>query len=341
MTERNESYLPASISRRELFKYSCIAGGGLIYGLFGGGRAMSSRQASRVALVRTTDRALGVDRSIEALKTNPVRGKNVLVKPNFNTADRFPASTHNDTLTALVQKLWDMGAASIRLGERSYPPTQQVMQDKNIFALMEDLEVQVVNFDNLPEKGWVKVDAPDSHWRDGFRVARPVLEAECLVSTCCLKTHQYGGVFTMSLKLHVGVVPTSRHGFSYMDELHSSPNQRRMIAEINAPFSPDLVVLDGLEAFVDGGPMTGQQARGEVFLASTDRVALDAAGVAVLKHLGSNTQIMQPEIFEQEQIARAAELGLGAASASDIEIVPGNRESREYCGKIVNILDKG
>ena len=29
------------------------------------------------------------------------------------------------------------------------------------------------------------------------------------------------------------------------------------MAEINQPFSPDLVVLDGIDAFVDGGLMTG------------------------------------------------------------------------------------
>jgi uncharacterized protein (DUF362 family) len=70
----------------------------------------------------------------------------------------------------------------------------------------------------------------------------------------------------MSLKLHVGVVPTHRQGYGYMSELHQSIHQRKMIAEINTPFKPDLVVLDGIEAFVDGGPAEGQRARGNVFL---------------------------------------------------------------------------
>lgn len=35
-----------------------------------------------------------------------------------------------------------------------------------------------------------------------------------------------------------------------------------MIAEINVPFSPDLVVMDGIDAFVDGGPATGKRAKG-------------------------------------------------------------------------------
>ena len=198
-----------------------------------------------------------------------------------------------------------------------------------------------MDFDDLPEKDWVKVDAEESHWRDGFRVARPILESECLVTTCCLKTHQFGGVFTMSLKNHVGVVPTTRHGYDYMRELHSSPHQRKLIAEINAPFEPDLVVLDGIEAFVDGGPASGKRANGNVFLASTDRVAIDAVGVAILKSLGSNAKIMNTKIFEQEQIARAADLGLGASSPTDIDLISADDASREYRDRIAAILNEG
>jgi uncharacterized protein (DUF362 family) len=114
-----------------------------------------------------------------------------------------------------------------------------------------------------------------------------------------------------------------------------------MIAEINAPFKPDLVVMDGIEAFVDGGPMTGKRAAGNLFLASADRVAIDAVGLAVLKHLGSNAQIMKPKIFAQEQIARAAELGLGASSPADIELVAADENSRKFRDKIDLILNQG
>jgi len=296
---------------------------------------------SRVAFVKSDDRKAGVKASLKALGINPVKGKKVLIKPNFNTADITPGSTHNDTLVALVEEIWAMGANSITLGERSYPPTQEVMEQKKILPDLIRLNVQVINFDYLEKKDWVLVEPPDSHWKNGFRVARPVLESDCLVSTCCLKTHQYGGVFTLSLKLHVGVVPTSRHGFEYMSELHSSPHQRKLIAEINQPFSPDLVVLDGLDAFVDGGPMTGKKAKGEVFLASTDRVAIDAVGVAVLKHLGSNAAIMNSKIFAQEQIARAVELGLGVSSPAAIDLLAGDDPSTEYRNKIRAILDQG
>lgn len=300
-----------------------------------------AKSGNPVALMKTADRKEGVKTSLRVLKINPVKGKAVLIKPNFNTADTTPGSTHNDTLVALIEELWAMGAKSISLGERSYPPTREVMLEKGILPILEKLNVSVIDFDDLKEKDWVLFKPKTGHWQNGFRVARPILEAECLISTCCLKTHQYGGIFTMSLKLHVGVVPTSRHGYTFMQELHGSPHQRRMIAEINEPFRPALVVLDGIDAFVDGGPMTGKRVKAEVFLASTDRIAIDATGVAILKLLGSNPQIMSRKIFEQEQISRAVELGLGASSPSEIELIAVDEKSKEYRDQVFEILKKG
>ena len=296
---------------------------------------------TRVSLVNTEDRKTGVASSMKSLDVNSVKNKNVLIKPNFNTADLTPGSTHNDTLVALVEEVWKMGAKSVSLGERSYPSTQEVMEQKGILPLMEKLEVRIVNFDELEGKGWVEFKPKDSHWENGFRIARPIVEAECLITTCCLKTHQYGGVFTMSLKNSVGVVPTRRHGYGYMSELHSSAHQRKLIAEINAPFQPNFIVLDGIDAFTDGGPATGTRARANVFLASTDRVAIDAVGVAILKSLGSNQRIMNTKIFEQEQITRAAEIGLGVSSPADIDLLATDKQSQEYSHRIQTILNEG
>jgi uncharacterized protein (DUF362 family) len=326
-------------NRREFLKRSGVIGSALLLGV-DGGRAMA-KDMTPVALVKTASRKEGVKSALQALKINPVKGKEVLIKPNFNTADPTPGSTHNDTLVALVEELWEMGARSISLGERSYPPTREVMEEKGVLPALDKLNVRVINFDDLKERDWVPFKPQKSHWINGFRIARPILESECLVSTCCLKTHQYGGIFTLSLKLHVGVVPTSRHGYTYMQELHSSSHQRKMIAEVNEPFKPSLIVLDGIDAFVDGGPMTGKRVKADLFLASPDRVAIDATGVAILKLLGSNEKIMRPKIFDQEQIARAAELGLGASSSSEIRLIAADEKSKDYRDQVAEILEKG
>ncbi|HSR11894.1 MAG TPA: DUF362 domain-containing protein [Thermodesulfobacteriota bacterium] len=327
------------ISRRNFLKAAAVAGGTSVLGMQGG-LAMASGK-SKVTIVKTEDRKQGVTTLLRQVKGDPVKGKEVLIKPNFNTADPAPGSTHNDTLAAMVEELWKMGAKKITIGDRSYPPTVEVMEQKKVVPGMKKLGVEISNFDDLKEKDWVEFKPKGSHWPNGFRIARPVLEAEYLISTGCLKTHQYGGIFTLSLKLHVGVVPTSRQGFDYMRQLHGSADQRRMIAEINQPFTPNLVIMDGVEAFVDGGPATGKRAAGNVLWSSDDRVAVDAAGVAMLKILGSNDKIMKRGIFEQEQIARAAELGLGASSPSDIEVIPADDGSREFSRQVADMLGRG
>ncbi|MGD2268834.1 MAG: hypothetical protein PVI06_00425 [Desulfobacterales bacterium] len=60
-----------------------------------------------------------------------------------------------------------------------------------------------------------------------------------------------------------------------------------------------------------------------------------------MKSLGSNNHIMTPKIFEQEQIVRAVDLGLGASSPTEIEVIAADDQSRERRGQVVEILNQG
>lgn len=296
---------------------------------------------SRVSVTNTADRAAGLAAGLTALGDLSFAGREVFIKPNFNTADEPPGSSHNETILALVDLLTDLGAASISLGDRSYHLTAEVMARKGLLPELKKRGVRVIDFDELKKSDWVHFEAPGGHWPGGFHVARPVVEAESLVLAGCLKTHFIAG-FTLSLKLAVGAVPTGRNGFDHMSRLHGSADLQKMVAEINQAFRPDLAVLDGVDAFVDGGPATGQRVRGEVILASADRVALDAVGLAALKNLGGNPTIMGQPIFSQGQIARAVELGLGAAGPAEIELVPAaDQASRQLADRLRLILDEG
>ena len=324
------------IKRRDFIK---ISAGVFLSSVFAGRIVMANRSMkTKVSLIKTSDRAAGIKRAIDILGINPVRGKNVLLKPNFNTADPFPASTHNDTLTHLILHLKEMGAKNITIGERSGPPhTSDVLKGKGIYELCKKLDVGLINFEELSKSEWVRIKPENSHWRNGFDMAKPIIDSECIVTTCCLKTHGYGGVFTMSLKLSVGITNKKN-----MNELHTSIlSMRKMIAEINLAYSPSLILMDGIEAFVDGGPMSGTKKRGDVIVAGTDRIAIDAVGIAILKDLGSNKSIMEKKIFEQEQIARAVELGLGISKPEDIEILTDDDESKKYAERLMKILQEG
>ena len=119
-----------------------------------------------------------------------------------------------------------------------------------------------------------------------------------------------------------------------MGELHSSKDQRKMIAEINAVYKPDLIIMDGLISFVDRGPMEGTRKEANVFVAGTDKVAIDAVGVALLRILGTTPEVTNGSIFDQEQIKRAVELQIGITSPDQIDFVTDSEESGKLVAKI-------
>ena len=297
---------------------------------------------ARVAFVKTMDRSAGVVRAIDLLAIGRFDGRDLFVKPNCNSADKAPGSTHEDTLSALLKTLKVMGAGPLTIGDRSgMGNTREVMERKRVFGIAKQFGAKVVVLDELSADDWELIKLPDSHWQHGFALPRMVRNAGGIVQTCCLKTHRYGGHFTLSLKNSVGLaaksIPGNAHDF--MRELHSSPHQRQMIAEINAAYRPELIVLDGVEAFVNGGPDQGQLVNAGVVLAATDRVAVDAVGVALLRHFGTTPEVSRGAIFEQEQIARAVQLGLGVTGPGQIELVTGDQESAAFAKKIRAVLD--
>lgn len=321
---RSETHM----TRRGALKTSALSVAGLAAGAIAGPAPASK---TKVAVVCTESRAKGVAEVLRLLDFPSPKGKEVLLKPNFNTADPAPGSTDNETLRELVSQLRKRGARAITIGERSGPPpTSKVMEEKGIFALAKELDIGVINFEDLQENDWVHLNPTGNHWQNGFWIPKVVAQADYIVSTCCLKTHGFGGVFTMSLKLAVGLTPKR-----LMRELHGNrEHMRRMIAEINLGYRPQVIVMDGVEAFVDGGPAQGKRVTANVFIGGTDRIAVDAVGLAMLKELGSNQAIMGRKIFEQEQIHRAVELGLGISSPEQVELVAPDQAGKELAERL-------
>lgn len=275
------------------------------------------------------------------LKQESFRGRDILLKPNFNSADPSPGSTHPDILRALLSQLNSLGAGHITLADRSgMGDTHNVMEKLGVSDLVRDFGCLTAVLDELPEDEWVIYRQPGLHWQDGFPVPRLLLDADAIVQTCNLKTHRYGGHFTMSLKNSVGFVAkfVGGNSYNYMTELHNSPHQRLMIAETNLAYEPDLIVMDGVEAFVSGGPAQGKRVKPGVVLAGHDRVAMDAVGVAILRMFGTTPEVSRGRIFEQEQIARAARLGLGAAGPEQIEFVTDDVQSSEFAEQLRELL---
>lgn len=301
----------------------------------------STSSSSRVVLVRSDDRVAGTRKAIDLLQPPGIQGQTVFLKPNYNTGDPAPAATDTALLEALIQELQNAGAGAMTIGDRSgMAETRQAMETKGVFQLADRYGVNAMVFDELGAEDWQYFAAEGTHWSQGFAMARPVLDAGAVVSTCCLKTHRFGGHFTLALKNTVGMVAKYLPGddYNYMRELHSSPHQRVMIAEVNQAYQPALVLLDGVEAFLDGGPESGSLATPSIILAGTDRVAIDVVAIGILRSLGTTAEVAQGSVWQLEQIQRAVELGLGAGSDEQIEIVTGDRSSQAMADEIRRLI---
>ncbi|MFH1914915.1 MAG: DUF362 domain-containing protein [Pseudomonadota bacterium] len=296
---------------------------------------------STVVIVKTDDRAKGIRAAMARFDLSRFQGGRVALKANYNSADPFPASTHPDTLRTMIETLAETRPASMTLIERSgMGDTAQVLRSLGVRSLAEGLGVEVVVMDDLGADGYVSFQPAGSQWKRGFLLARHFAEADAVVQTCCLKTHQYGGHFTMALKNVVGAV--AKHdpgdGYNYMTELHRSPLQRSLIAEISLAFRNDLIIMDGMKAFITGGPHAGREVSPGVIVAGTDPVAVDAVGVAILRMYPTTDAVKTGPVFAQEQIRRAVELGIGARSPEAIELVPIGPGADEFGSRVREIL---
>jgi len=292
---------------------------------------------TKIFIAKTGNREKGIRELLDRFNLKEVEGKRVALKANYNSADPFPASTHLETLRTLVTCLKDAGAGEITLAERSgMGDTGTVLEHRGVTKIAAELGFEVLVLDQLGEEAWVRLKPEDSHWKKGFLLAKVFHKADKVVQTCCLKTHRFGGHFTMSLKNSVGTV--ARHDpkdeYDYMAELHSSKNQRFMIAEINQTYKNTLIIMDATEAFAKGGPESGDLVSPGIILAGEDRVAIDAVGVAILRLFGTTPEVSEGRIFQQEQIARAVQLGVGIQSAKNIQLIPLDTESGEFAQRI-------
>jgi len=308
----------------------------------------------RVAIVKTSDREKGIARAVALLEEIDFSGKDVYLKGSYNSPDPFPATTHPDALGAMVRMLRGKGAGGVTLVERSgMGRTRDILEKLNVLTALKELDVSFRLLDELHADEWRHFAPAESHWPNGFAFPRFLTRNKCIVQLCNLKTHRFGGVFSASLKNSIGLVAkyagavgtglTEKDAkqpvreWNFMKDLHASPNQGQMIAEVNQAYTPELVVMDAVEVFVTDGPERGESASTEIIAASRDRVALDAVGVAILVHAGANISISE-HVFEQAQLKRAAELNLGVVSREKIKIVSEDTADRLLASRLQGIL---
>ncbi len=273
---------------------------------------------SLVSVVGIGDVREAVDKAVKLIggfEKLRLKGKDVLVKPNVNSDDPHPATTNPEVVRATVELLYEAGACRVVVGDMSgiyWLPTRRSMEKTGIARAALEAGAELAFFE---EEEWVTLAPPQARYIKSFSIPRRIYEAEVLISLPVIKTHRYA-TYSMSLKNFVGIISGADRR-----KLHTSRYMEEMIAEINLAAAPDLIIMDGTLSMVAGGPTSGSVKETNVILASGDRIAIDVAGLSIVKSFNEWERVAGIGVWEQRQIRRAVELGLGANSCEDVEIV--------------------
>jgi len=232
------------------------------------------------------------------------KGDRVLVKPNFNSPDPFPASTDLAFLQAVIELILEAGA-KVTIGESSggvWRPTRKVFSQLGLPELARRLGAELIAFEDRAND-WLEVRI-NGDYLSKVIMPRSAYEADKIVYLPCMKTHNLAA-FSGAIKLAFGfVAPGQRRG------VHLGHLQEKL-AEVSLCWQPDLIVMDGRKAFVSGGPAKGQLVEPGLVLGSGDLIAIDVEAMKVLMDYRASNKI-PPNPWELPQIATALKHGLGA-----------------------------
>jgi uncharacterized protein (DUF362 family) len=239
-----------------------------------------------------------------------IRGKTVLIKPNFVGLDLLGCmNTHPAVIAATREAFLKLGAERVLIGEGP-------SMDRDTEAVLESVRLREYTgrLDNGSKGAFVDLNIDDvqrvplktraSRLKELY-LPKTVLGADFVVSMPKLKTHHWAGV-TLSLKNMFGIVPGGCYGWP-KNVLHWAGIDNSIL-DINAAVRPDFAIVDGINGMEGNGPIQGTLKQANVLVFGNDPVAVDATCCRIMG--------LRPE--KVKYLARAGTL-LGHVAAEKIE----------------------
>lgn len=274
---------------------------------------------SEVAIVRCPDYEQdAVDKAVQAaldliggLGQWVSPGDRVLLKPNILSSKPPEAgvTTHPAVIKAVVRAVKEAGGIPL-VGDSSggmiagQSPTRVSLVTTGIQAAAEEAGAQVINFD----LAGVHESANPGGRIPVYYIAKPILDADVVISLPKLKTHS-ATLFTGAVKNMYGTIP----GFRKAEYHRLAPKPTdfaEVLVDIFARSRTRLAIMDGIVAMEGNGPAAGPTRKLGLLLAGSDCVALDAVASAIIG--------FRPSDIATTRVA--AGRGLGEAELSKITV---------------------
>ncbi len=276
-------------------------------------QAKAATGTSKLAVVTGKDYSALVSKVLEPLggiKAFVKPGMRVVVKPNIGW-DRTPelaATTHPEIVKALVLAALAADAKQVLVFDRTCNDPRRCYASSGIQAAVESIKDPRARIEFIDNKRFVPVDIEKGKSINRFEFYKDAMETDC---DCYINVpvakHHGSSRLTMGLKNIMGVIGGNR------GEIHQK-NIHQRIADLNLVVRPKLTVIDATRILLRNGPSGGNAADVKVLdtlVASADTVAADAYA----------TRFFDLKPADAPAIGAAAELGLGEADLSKVEIL--------------------
>jgi uncharacterized protein (DUF362 family) len=210
----------------------------------------------------------------------PIRGKTILLKPNFVGPDpRNQINTHPAVVAAARESFLQLGAERVLLGDGPAleRDTEGVVESMHLREYVGPLSQCLVDLNlDAPRKTALRTNASTLKH---LYLPESVLGADLVVSMPRMKTHHWAGV-TLSMKNMFGIVPGSCYGWP-KNILHWA-GITKAILDINATVRPGFAIVDGIVGMEGNGPTQGKPKLCGVLVMGDDPVAVDATCTRIM-----------------------------------------------------------
>ncbi len=254
---------------------------------------------SNDSLTNVLDKALQSHGGLDSFISKEDR---VLLKPNFNTGDPFPASSDPEFLLTVVEKVLAI-TPNVSIIESSM---FRLKTENIINSIMGD-RLSKLNVPLITEQdyNYTSIDLKERGAKDLKNVKFPeqILDPDVkIILLPCLKTH-FVAHYTGALKLAVGFMEKKQR-----IRLHMSFRVPEKVAELNLGYKPHLIIMDARKIFVTKGPMKGQVESPQKILVGTNRTDIDIEGVKLIQSYDADNKLRDTEPEEVRTVKRAIEL---------------------------------
>jgi len=269
------------MKRRDFLKGTVVLANATAFGNLARGGQLTPAPCP-VTLLPMPDYGRDMEKEIAAVMSGDglvLKGKKVLLKPNFVEAHpERPINTHPAIIAHVAHACLRLGAAEVIVGEASghrRDPWFSVLNPKLRSILDKRVRCLDLNYGDVV----VVANRGGLTGLPAFYMARPVAEADVMISLPKMKTHHWAGV-TLCLKNLFGVLPGIYYGWP-KNLLHFRGIERSIL-DLARTVKVHYNIIDGVVGMEGDGPIMGKAKPVGVLILSPFSLAGDATAARIM-----------------------------------------------------------